>query len=638
MSEEMSQQKVILNANTGITNVVEGKVIRRDLLKVTDKIFNILKDHYGPFSGFAAVDTRDALSETTFTKDGIGIVRALEFASPQEEWVRKTIAYIGTKMEAEVGDGTTSAMMFACAMLKAMIRRFALIKPISFGTLSGIFNDVISAVAEQIDDYKITPEELKENPKLRDLVVWHQVYTSSHGNKEIADAITALYANTPPELWDRMVYERSTIETENALEAIISEGQYQMKCEVMSNAMLLDDFGSKFDRKNCTVVIANDAVRVDGPLYFEIQKQIPLVTKDKPLVVISHKRMDNNTYIELTNELSSVSYSDRPIAFFQIDPSNPRVNDFINLQLLTGQDILKYRNGECVVVEGADVKYRKGTKELVLDKIYEEPEGYEGNERHHVKDGLHTEYVDYMNTLKQQASEMDKFDARFKDRDTITLFYRMYAKLKYKKSSVLRIGGKSYDNLALVDIVDDCMRAVSRALKNGVVPGNNKLLYLIVKKKIDSFYYSRHTRTSNRVKLWCYECIEEALKSIGYVVQEKIFEKRLGWFHRTSFESMWMNGMVDLTRVKPASISNGRFKDIYSDLFDDPIYIPTELFKRMIVEKTNFEREHCRLRPILQPANADISMLTRFAEVALKYVFAERIVVRNAAYVEEKKR
>ena len=104
--------RAILNANRGISNVIEQKVINTDLRRVSDNIFNVLKHHYGPYSGFAAKDDGQPLNETIFTKDGIGIIRAIQYASPQEEWVRKTIAYIGSRMESSVGDGTTSAMMF----------------------------------------------------------------------------------------------------------------------------------------------------------------------------------------------------------------------------------------------------------------------------------------------------------------------------------------------------------------------------------------------------------------------------------------------------------------------------------------------------------------------------------------------
>ena len=122
----------ILNANLGVTNVIEQDVINTDLKRVTDNLFQILKHHYGPYSGFAAIDDGQPYTESTFTKDGIGIVNAIRFVAPQEEWVRKTISYIGKRMENSVGDGTTSAMMFTCAMLHHMSQHMKEIKPMSY--------------------------------------------------------------------------------------------------------------------------------------------------------------------------------------------------------------------------------------------------------------------------------------------------------------------------------------------------------------------------------------------------------------------------------------------------------------------------------------------------------------------------
>ena len=114
--------KAVIDANKGVTNVLESETIHTDLANVYDKIYNTLKAHFGPYSKFAVlIDPSDVLADPVFTTDGINIVRAIEFASPMEEEVKKMVAYIGTRMETAVGDGTTSAMMFTCAVLKKLM-------------------------------------------------------------------------------------------------------------------------------------------------------------------------------------------------------------------------------------------------------------------------------------------------------------------------------------------------------------------------------------------------------------------------------------------------------------------------------------------------------------------------------------
>ena len=121
----------VLNAANGMTNCVESDVIRQDLAKVTNEIFVKLSDHYGPYSMFAGIDPNKPLEDTVFTKDGANIVRSMSYASLQEDWARKIISYVGNNIENEAGDGTTSAMMFACGMLRNMYSSIDELRPIS---------------------------------------------------------------------------------------------------------------------------------------------------------------------------------------------------------------------------------------------------------------------------------------------------------------------------------------------------------------------------------------------------------------------------------------------------------------------------------------------------------------------------
>ena len=67
--------KAVIDANKGVTNVLESETIHTDLANVYDKIYNTLKAHFGPYSKFAVlIDPSDVLADPVFTKDGINIV------------------------------------------------------------------------------------------------------------------------------------------------------------------------------------------------------------------------------------------------------------------------------------------------------------------------------------------------------------------------------------------------------------------------------------------------------------------------------------------------------------------------------------------------------------------------------------
>lgn len=623
MSDEgNSRSRAILNANRGISNVIDYSVIKKDLQGVADKLFNILKGHYGPFSGFAAIDSGNALEETQFTKDGIGIVRAIEFVSPQEDWVRKTIGYIGTKIENSVGDGTTSAMMFTCAMLKHMIEHVDEIRPISYNELRDKYNYFVSQkVTKWMDHAKYSLDKhKKDDQKVIHDIVWNQVYTSSHGDTELAKAIADIFVATPKELWDRMIYERKTWESDERFVVHKSEGQYQMNCSVMMTGMLNKDLSTWYEAKNCKVFVMNDTIRSsneDG--WTRIVDAMRNATPEQPFVLLSHKRMDANSYQEFMNILNECVRANKPVAIFQNDPDNPRINDFVTLMLLKDIEIVKVAKNnwqDIVEIDGVDVTWKD--KLLTLDKLYEVPEEYKDSlQRHQMIDGKHMQYTDYAESVKELADGYAKLDLTRDTREKMNSLYRMYGKLAYAHSAVLQIGGSTLDNLALIDVVDDCMRAASRALKHGVVYGNNRSLYLALIK-------NRNNNSISRTEQWFIDRMKESLDDIAYIVLERLNPK-LGKFRKWTLKKKWCKWwythVVDLLGLG----NSIRFNTMLNCVL--PVSVTGE------IKDLDPHTPH-----IVQPANADISMLERFGEVALKYVLTERIIIHGTAYVDPKTR
>lgn len=627
----MADGRQILNANKGITNVIPPKVINTDLRRVTDNLFQILKHHYGPYSGFAAIDDNQPLNETVFTKDGIGIVSAIEFASPQEEWVRKTIAYIGSRMESSVGDGTTSAMMFSCAMLKHMSEHIDELKPISYNKLRNVWQHLLEEIKSYIDRYytlKPTDENDEVDDNLVREIVYNQVYTSSHGDTALASAIAEIYANTPRELWERMTYERSTHETDKDYEIIKSEGQYHMNAEPMATSMLNKDLCTWFYKKNCTLIVVNDALRVSSPDWPIIMDRIDKGTVERPVVIICHRIMDTDSYQRLNEKIVECDKEGRPFAVFTQKPSHPRVNDFVALQLIAGIDILKYANGEAFIKDGTDIKWK--SKVLSIDNFVEVPEGYNKKERFQMTDGKHAQYTDAVETWKTIAENYAKQARTPEDKNIATQFSRMYVKLRYNNVYTIRVGGKAYDNVAFVTVLDDAIRAASHALTYGATFGNNKALYLTICRMLAN--HRVHTPTS----VWFAKRILESLDDIGEVIVEGLYPKQhLFFWEKQDFVEWWYTHSVDLLQYDPNYGSRpllGLFglkawRNQYANYFTDI--------------RGDKAIEFCLLRDsnnaIIQPANADIAMLERFGEIALKFILTDRIIIAGGAYVSKKR-
>lgn len=617
--------RAILNANRGISNVIEQKVINTDLRRVSDNIFNVLKHHYGPYSGFAAKDDGQPLNETIFTKDGIGIIRAIQYASPQEEWVRKTIAYIGARMESSVGDGTTSAMMFTCAMLKHMSEHLDELKPISYNRFRNSFKQFIELVRTEIKNhYTLSPYRDDEKKALdRNIVyriVYNQVYTSSHGDAELADTLAKMYQNVPEEQWERMVYERCRYETDKDYEVVESEGQYQMNAEVFTSSMLNKDLCTWFEKEHCTVLIVNDSLRTDSPAWPLIMDKIDKGTSDKPVVLVCHMQMDTNTYQELNEKINLCDREGRPFAVFTSKPENPKVNDYVALQAIIGMDITKMIHGEVTVAEDVTVKYKN--KKLSFDHLVEVPEGYTSNERHHMTDGLHSQFTDIVETWKHQAEWYAKQGTNRQEWELANFFSKMYIKLRYNKTYTVVVGGKAYDNVAFVDVLDDAIRAASRALTHGATLGNNRALYLASCSIINKNKGTPCVR-------WFANRVIETLRDIGKVVLERVHPNN--WYPKymkEDFVDWWFSHAVDLLHYDRAH-AFGCFLKMDWDVAHLFPVIDTS-FKSM--------EELFSGGVICQPSNSDIIMLERFGEVALKFILTERIIIKDGVYVDKKRK
>lgn len=624
----------ILNANKGISNIVPQKAINTDLRRVTDSIFDILSHHYGPYSGFAAKDDGQILKESTFTKDGIGIVRAINFVAPQEEWVRKTISYIGTRMESSVGDGTTSAMMFTCAMLKNMAKHIHELKPCNYGSMRKCWEAFIARVYKDIKD-KYTYSVFDENgepitEKVKNLV-YSQVYTSSHGDVELSKALADMYGVIPKEQWERMTYERSRYETDTNYEVISTEGQYQMNAEVMASSMLNKDLCTWYEMSNVTLIIINDCLRVTHPDYQRILQIIDESSASRPVAILCHTIMDADSYQQVSEKIEQCNKEGKPLAIFTSKPEHNKVNDYIALQALVGVDITKYDNGDSVVQHGCRVKFKH--KKLSIDNLYEEPEGWASTQRPHVTDGQHAQYTEDLDAWKNIATHYSRHGVTREDKEMANYFNRMYIKLRYTKVFSVVVGGKAYDNVAFVDVLDDAVRAASRALTNGGTLGNNRALYRCVEDIVTK--YDCDNSYCDKITYWYAKRVKESLEDISRVVLARLYNGKFFFpWNKKAFVKWWFGHTVDLLhydtstahglyRFAPWMSQNEISEACTQDL--DKISDVSELF------------ENGR-KVICQPSNSDKIMLERFGEVALKFILTEHVIIANGAYVTKKDR
>ena len=214
LDPNLGEKPTVLNSGLDVKNTMSKEEFQKVLMRTFEEVRAILSNHVGPYSRYAMVATAD-WTEPVFTKDGVNIIRAFSYASKLQKILVKNITYLGDREEVAAGDGTTSAMILGSTGILELMKEFADC-PYNYtvAELESYYTDVfVNKVGRYLDDLACKPgdpEQLREMHERtgleeRDIVyklAFLQAYTSSHGNRELANIVATFFANNPREVWD----------------------------------------------------------------------------------------------------------------------------------------------------------------------------------------------------------------------------------------------------------------------------------------------------------------------------------------------------------------------------------------------------------------------------------------------------
>ena len=589
----------IINANIGVTNRIEAIDIQSIMMDTFDDIANVLSDHCGPYGQFAMiVNPANKVAEPVFTKDGIGIVRAMEYMSPMQEFVRTTLAYIGSRVETAAGDGTTSSMIICATGLKHLLK-FLTTTDIaySYNHMMGVyrhFADSIGTLLEGSGQYNIerlcdgkTEEECK---KIIYRVAYSQAYTSSHGNKKLSDAVAKLFSETPKEAWNYLYIDKCKYESDNLYEVAVDESQYTVNnTHPYPSGKLTEDMGTSRKRHNARIVLSGicpaiDEGYIDGHLLYEDIKQSIINDNHPSVAYICPRDIDTNTMNHL-NDLFK-KYPNNDVVLFFIEAPDPRLNDIICMKTLNNNfSIVSEFIGD-YSYSGGDLKIESG--------LYDNPTGSKLNPM--------VGNIDYPN-LNQMLDNIDRIIKQIKSQvanrtlnSDIANLQKLRLKLMVSKRTYFLIGGSAYDNAAAVDVVIDAIVAVKHTLTKGFGLAGNKTLYKILSSK--EMCIEDNDSSNILFKEYCRAFLEGILA---------VFHAASKWHNEDiKFDP---NVSVDLARYTGKSVT---IESLTENLDVD-----------------NFEV------PIIQPISADIELIRRFGELSLKFVRTARIIAPGGLVSKE---
>lgn len=218
-------EKLVLNPSTSALNVVDrdnlDKVLKMTLKQLVMKLLQVS----GPFAknAFILHNTKALVAGSSievsgnrkiqeFTKDGIGTLEQIEYASPIQRYIKdEVLTWVGQRVDAMCHDGTTTSMLFTASFLMYMLENRETFRFYNNSYIEAVYEDVTKEILKRLDEYKITVSGMyadlnnilkEENlqiseEQVRVMMATMQAATSSSGRKDVIDAVSKVVSHSP---------------------------------------------------------------------------------------------------------------------------------------------------------------------------------------------------------------------------------------------------------------------------------------------------------------------------------------------------------------------------------------------------------------------------------------------------------
>lgn len=469
---------------TNLFDIRDPKV-KEVILEMKD----LLSRHCGPFSKYALIDDPfQMMNEPVFTKDGINILRKLHIPDPTKKFIHKLIIYIGDKIASYVGDGTTTGMLVTLNMLEFFIQSpdlQVLLNGITFNRLQQMSTDFFNRYKEGVETFKITMDKIRqiegmENTSPADIaykIAYYQALTSSHGDKEVAKAVGQMFKDLPLETLESVIFMRAGFETSEKIKVVFEDNQYNCTSDVLDSFMLDKEQATKFDSICSRVDLLNVAISMDTVSWFDMVKAINEAYENNTSYAILTTGADGYARGELLNLISDNKKKftekhgvDTPypsVGVFFVPISEPIFNDINAIALLAGKKYLV--QDRINTINDVRIEFERGS--LKLDNLYTGV-----SEVHHNLKPMYLdpEYGAYNAMVKDLEKRIDKCK-KANTENSMSTQLRTYTRLKnlllLNKRTTIMIGGNTYDNSAMFDVIEDCVNAARKSIGQGFLPG-----------------------------------------------------------------------------------------------------------------------------------------------------------------------
>lgn len=627
-------KRSIITASHGISNVynLDTPKERQVLIDTLDTCIDILKKHCGPTSGYAMkiedLSIDNTFKPNVFTRDGIGILAAVEFMSPLERYIKNLIGYVGARVDSAVHDGTTTSMLFSALFMKHMLTHGQDFSNGSFYKFNKIAEQEFNAFIEKVKhDYGYTLEDLANDPEL-DLatkmqiggrIAFMQALTSSGGNLELASAMKQIFENSPPSTWEYITSFNSSKETGKSFKVEIEKYDQRIKCISTSTACFNAAMHTEFIADDVTLFIYPDAFADQSTLSTVVAKWLENFDPNKTLVIVAQAYSGSiSSLIDFLN-----GKRNKPIVAFQFAPEEyiggePIPWELMVLAATCGVTPLTENDRQMLPSAYTTVKH------VYFHDTYLEITG--AVEIDDKVGCLHPYYIHpematqfYKDLLEETQKHLDMIKNGHRPDD---IKMHMFSEAIYRLTTVhrptLRLGGPAHEQIANRDVVRDVQGATMSSLKHGFTIAGPCALFLVA-AAIDTQpiedsenVYGKWRKILRQTLVTAFSEIAKASLNIKTDEEFNEFLTKIG-IERDQYQNV-LSGF-DHTFS---------FKQFYQDAFEAQK-------EGREIDEIQLEEEY----PILQPLNTIVELFKRTTELLLKFALTNQFIVAGGMVVKE---
>lgn len=460
-------------------NVIDESVFRRRVRDVFQQVANTLTNTLGPYGANTIIEK---FGEMAVTKDGWQILKKISFDDPVEQNILQLLVNISAQVVIKVGDGSTSSIVSANAILKELENSDDLKKLRSKELITSLHNTV-EKITERIvqSSVKIDAEA---DPELND--IYRLAMISTNGDEDVSEIIQTIYKQTgnPSIEFDKSKSAHTTYEIVEGYKSLITylDAIYQDNedgtCTVNDPMILMFDHRLDLDAHYSKILYpAKQQAMMNG-------RRLVVIAPHYDKFLLDHIRRDVVSEKQGTGQITSV--------YTRVSmPNNILQEQFNDLAILTGGTIIRESDIELFHHEEEPAtidQYLGRVGRLIIGPETTLAQGFDYRNEDMYELALRDAKAKF-SKLEETHRELNIVDSKL---------YEVKKRLS-KLSCVMGIihvgGGSGLEKSSNYDLVEDAVKACESAYNYGYNIGGNLIIPITIGKMLQEDELTETERT-----------------------------------------------------------------------------------------------------------------------------------------------